>query len=151
MSVLGLQSDADADEDFSFLQPLDLLTKDPYELHNIVKAKKEENLRQHKLDENKKVNDLSQDTTTRENAQEMDKERKERENEREIDKTKTEKEREPENGEYKETQHPDQNDAEKHEDKIMAENIENGTSEGKYTCFLFPFYHQLLILIDNRK
>ncbi|KAF7817460.1 WD40 repeat-containing protein HOS15-like isoform X1 [Senna tora] len=128
LKLIGVQSDVDTDEDFSYLQPLDLITKDPYELHNIVKAKKE-NLRQNKSEANNKVNDFSQDAA-KEHALEKDKERKERENEHEIDKTKLEKQREQEKGEYKEIQHPDQNDAEKHEDKIIAENIENGTCGG---------------------
>ncbi|KAK2985658.1 hypothetical protein RJ640_006921 [Escallonia rubra] len=34
-------SEADMDADFSFLQPLDLITKDVYELQNIIKEKKE--------------------------------------------------------------------------------------------------------------
>ncbi|XP_054819845.1 WD40 repeat-containing protein HOS15-like isoform X2 [Prosopis cineraria] len=121
-------SDADTDEDFSFLQPLDLITKDPNELHNMVRAKRE-NLRQHKFEANKKVNDFSQDTA-REQAREMDKESKERENEHEIDETRLDKETEQEKGEHKEIQHSDQNGAEKDEDKITDENIENGACEG---------------------
>ena len=40
MSVLDLQSDADMEDDFSFLQPLDFITKDAYQLQKIVKEKK---------------------------------------------------------------------------------------------------------------
>lgn len=137
MSVLGLQSDADVDDDFSFLQPLDLITKDPYELHNIVKAKKE-NLRQHKIESNKIVNDLSQDNT-RAHLQEMEKERKEREHEHGVEKIRLEKEREQEKGEHKEILHPDQNHTENHEDKIVVENLENRAHGGKYKCFISPF------------
>ncbi|XP_028772604.1 WD40 repeat-containing protein HOS15-like isoform X2 [Neltuma alba] len=94
----------------------------------MVKAKRE-NLRQHMLEANKKANDFSQDTAS-EQAREMGKESKERENEHEIDKTNLEKEAEQEKGEYKEIQHSDQNDAARDEDKIVAENIENGTCGG---------------------
>ncbi|KAF2285043.1 hypothetical protein GH714_037531 [Hevea brasiliensis] len=37
---LTCQGDADVDEDFSFLQPLDLITKDVYELRQMIKDKK---------------------------------------------------------------------------------------------------------------
>ncbi|KAK4274645.1 hypothetical protein QN277_017839 [Acacia crassicarpa] len=121
-------SDAETDDDVSFLQPLDLITKDPKELHNMVKTKRE-NLRQHKSEANKKVNDFSQDTAS-EHAQEMDKEGEERGNQHEIDKTNLEKEVEQEKGEYKEIQRLDQNDVERDEDKIVAGNIENGTCGG---------------------
>ncbi|XP_061371346.1 WD40 repeat-containing protein HOS15-like isoform X2 [Gastrolobium bilobum] len=116
------------DEDFSFLQPLDLITKDPYELHKIVKSKKE-NLRQHKFESNKIVNDLSQDNAG-EHVQETEKERKEKENEHGPEKIKSEKERELEKGEFKEIQLPDQNHTENQEDKIIVENLENRAPGG---------------------
>lgn len=122
-------SDADMDEEFSFLQPLDLITKDPNELHNIVKSKKE-NLRQHKFETNKTMNDLSQDDTRREHIQETEKEKKEKENEHKLEKTRLEKEKEQAKGEYKEIQHTDQNHTEKHEDKVTVENLENRAHEG---------------------
>lgn len=37
------QNDADIDDRLSFLRPLDLITKDSYELQKIVKEKKESN------------------------------------------------------------------------------------------------------------
>lgn len=36
-----LQNDSDIDEDFSFIQPIDLITKDVYELQKMIKEKKE--------------------------------------------------------------------------------------------------------------
>lgn len=133
--VRYIQSDAETDDDVSFLQPLDLITKDPKELHNMVKTKRE-NLRQHKFEADKKVNDFSQDTASQ-HAQEMDKEGEERGNQHEIDKTNLKKEAEQEKGEYKEIQHLDQNDVERDEDKIVAENIENGTCGGEYAQIVF--------------
>ncbi|KAE9609364.1 hypothetical protein Lal_00020021 [Lupinus albus] len=117
-------SDADMDEDFSFIQPLDLITKDPNELHNMIKAKKE-NLRQHKIESNKTVNE----DNTREHLQGKEKERKEKENELGMEKIRLEKEREKEKG-VLEVLHPDQNHTENHEDKIVVENLENGGHEG---------------------
>jgi len=138
VSVLGLQSDADMDEDFSFLQPLDLITKEPNELHNIVKAKKE-NLRQHKSESNKIVNGSTHDNARREHVQEREKERKEKENEQRLEKIRLEKEKEQPKDEYKETQHTDQNQnhTEKHEDKTTVENLNNRAHGGKYYCIMF--------------
>ncbi|WVZ17988.1 hypothetical protein V8G54_005310 [Vigna mungo] len=112
------------DEDFSFLQPLDLITKEPNELHNIVKAKKE-NLSQHKSESNKIVNGSTHDNARREHVQEREKERKEKENEQRLEKIRLEKEKEQPKDEYKETQHTDQNHTEKHEDKTTVENLNN--------------------------
>ncbi|RYQ79088.1 hypothetical protein Ahy_Scaffold7g108284 isoform A [Arachis hypogaea] len=123
-----IQSDADMDEDFSFIQPLDLITKDPYELHSIVKAKKE-NQRQNKHESNKITNDLIQDNA-REHVQELEKEKKERENEQGVEKMKLDKEREQEKCEQKELQHQDQNHAENHEDKTTVENLESKARGG---------------------
>ncbi|TKY75014.1 F-box/WD repeat-containing protein TBL1XR1 [Spatholobus suberectus] len=109
--------------------PLDLITKDPNELHNIVKAKKE-NLRQHKVESNKITNDLRHDNARREHVQETEKERKEKENEQILEKIRLEKEKEQPKGEYKETQHTDQSHTEKHEDKITVENLENRAHGG---------------------
>ncbi|XP_027942733.1 WD40 repeat-containing protein HOS15-like isoform X2 [Vigna unguiculata] len=124
-------SDADMDEDFSFLQPLDLITKEPNELHNIVKAKKE-NLRQHKSESNKIVNGSTHDNARREHVQEREKERKEKENEQRLEKIRLEKEKEQPKDEYKETQHTDQNQnhTEKHEDKTTVENLNNRAHGG---------------------
>lgn len=41
MYALDLQSDADMDDDLSFLQPLDFITKDADQLHKIVREKKD--------------------------------------------------------------------------------------------------------------
>lgn len=68
-------SDADVDDDFSFLQPLDLITKDAYELQRIVKEKKE-NLQKDKSETNEKDNETKQKSEM-ENAREReDKEKK---------------------------------------------------------------------------
>ncbi|KAJ7966560.1 F-box-like/WD repeat-containing protein [Quillaja saponaria] len=114
-------SDADIDDDFSFLQPLDLITKDAYELQKIVKGKKE-NLNQDRLEANKKIDDLSQENP-REHLQERDKEQ-------EQDKEAMEKDNEIEKHKDKDKLHQGHNDMEKFEDKIIVEHIENGAQGG---------------------
>lgn len=116
------------DDDFSFLQPLDLITKDPYELQKIIKAKKE-NLQKDRLEENGKHNESNHEIE-RENVQEREKEKKGREKEQEQDKEKIEKDREREKGKDKEKPHQDHIDKEKCEDKVIMEHEENGTAGG---------------------
>ena len=36
-----MQTETDMDEDFKFLQPLDLITKNEYELQNIINEKRD--------------------------------------------------------------------------------------------------------------
>uniref|UniRef100_A0A2N9IYG1 Uncharacterized protein n=1 Tax=Fagus sylvatica TaxID=28930 RepID=A0A2N9IYG1_FAGSY len=123
--------DADMDDDFSFLQPLDLITKDPYELQKIIKAKKE-NLQKDRVEENEKHNELNQENE-RVNALEREKEKKGREQEQEQDKERIEKEkekekeREREKGKDKEKPLQDHINREKCEDKVIVEHEENGT------------------------
>ncbi|XP_065623214.1 WD40 repeat-containing protein HOS15 isoform X3 [Quercus suber] len=116
------------DDDFSFLQPLDLITKDPYELQKIIKAKKE-NLQKDRLEENGKHNESNHEIE-RENVQEREKEKKGREKEQEQDKEKIEKDREREKGKDKEKPHQDHIDKEKCEDKVIMEHEENGIAGG---------------------
>uniref|UniRef100_A0A7N2KRQ7 Uncharacterized protein n=1 Tax=Quercus lobata TaxID=97700 RepID=A0A7N2KRQ7_QUELO len=121
-------TDVDMDDDFSFLQPLDLITKDPYELQKIIKAKKE-NLQKDRLEENGKHNESNHEIE-QENVQEREKEKKGREKEQEQDKEKIEKDREREKGKDKEKPHQDHIDKEKCEDKVIMEHEENGTAGG---------------------
>ncbi|KAK1405780.1 F-box-like/WD repeat-containing protein TBL1XR1 [Heracleum sosnowskyi] len=78
-------NDADIDEDFSFIQPLDLITKDVYELQKIIKEKKE-SLQKKRRREKEKGNDVSQSELDREHAREREKEH-EREHARERERT----------------------------------------------------------------
>jgi transducin (beta)-like 1 len=139
--------DADMDDDFSFLQPLDLITKDPYELQKIIKAKKE-NLQKDRVEENEKHNELNQENE-RVNALEREKEKKGREQEQEQDKERIEKEkekekeREREKGKDKEKPLQDHINREKCEDKVIVEHEENGTLGGD--CHL-PFLLQFLFM-----
>ncbi|KAF6176245.1 hypothetical protein GIB67_023536 [Kingdonia uniflora] len=77
--------DLDGDDDFSFLQPLDIITKDVKELQRIVKEKKE-NLQKEKQKDKEKIMDIDQGHE------------RERGREREREKQDKEKEKEPESG-----------------------------------------------------
>ncbi|XP_041001497.1 WD40 repeat-containing protein HOS15-like isoform X2 [Juglans microcarpa x Juglans regia] len=83
-------SDMDVDEDFSFLQPLDLITKDVYELRKIIKEKRKT---LHKVrDKDRELDKEDED----EHAQIRDKERHEEEKEHNKDKERTEKDKDGE-------------------------------------------------------
>ncbi|XP_034910326.1 WD40 repeat-containing protein HOS15 isoform X3 [Populus alba] len=97
---LTCQSDADVDEDFSFLQPLDLITKDVNELQQIIKEKKK-NLHKDREKEKEKEKDKDRDKDKefereheRECARVREKERHEREKEKEKDRERLESEKE---------------------------------------------------------
>ncbi|XP_062158453.1 WD40 repeat-containing protein HOS15-like [Alnus glutinosa] len=122
-------TNGDMDDDFSFLQPLDLITKDPYELQKIIKAKKE-NLQKDRHEENGKHHNEYNQENEREHAQEREKEKKGREKEQEQDKEKIEKDREQEKGKDKEKSQQDHFNGEKCEDKVIMEYEENGAFGG---------------------
>lgn len=135
------------DDDFSFLQPLDLITKDPYELQRIIKAKKE-NLQKDRLEENGKHNEVTQENEL-EQAQERE-EKKGREKEQEPGKETIEKDREREKGKEKEKAPQDHVlNGEKCEDKFVMEYEENGTLGGGHLHLplLLLFYFQNCVVI----
>lgn len=136
MSLSGLQSDGDMeDDDFSFLQPLDLITKDASELQKIIKEKKE-NLQKDRVETNEKSNECKQDNEP-EHAQEREEEEKKgRENEQEYDKEMANKDREQEFGKDKELAHPDHNVMENSDDKVMGKHEEIGDYGGN-VCLPF--------------
>ncbi|KAF4359619.1 hypothetical protein F8388_007803 [Cannabis sativa] len=82
VSMTTCQSDQDLDEDFSFLQPLDLITKDVYQLRQIVKEKKR-NLHRDR-DKNKENGKEREGEHTRIREKEKHDREKEREKDREI-------------------------------------------------------------------
>ncbi|KAK9946439.1 hypothetical protein M0R45_011905 [Rubus argutus] len=73
---LGNSSDADMDDDLSFLQPLDFITKDANQLHKIVREKK---------DEMNAANNESKPESEPEKARQLEEETKEKEEEEEED------------------------------------------------------------------
>lgn len=121
-------------EDFSFLQPLDLITKDVYELRKIINEKRK-NLQKDR-DKDKELDREYEG----ERARIRDKERHEREKEREKDKERAEKDKErAEKDKEREKQHEDHTDREMVtdvEDKVIVKPENNGVSAGKFTLAL---------------
>lgn len=132
---MSCQCDADLDEDFSFLQPLDLITKDVNELKKVI------NERRKKLQKDR--NKESEKGTEGDHGRVREKERQEREKECEKDKEKVENLKEPEQ------HHENQTSGEMvtaQEDKLNVKHEENGTLGGNH---LFPgvyivFYQSVL-------
>lgn len=127
-------------EDFSFLQPLDLITKDVYELRKIINEKRK-NLQK----DGDKDKELDREREG-ERARIRDKERHEREKEREKDKERAERDKErAEKDKEREKQHEDHTDREMVtdvEDKVIVKPEDNGVSAGKFTLALkvFPLF-----------
>ncbi|KAK6923101.1 LIS1 homology motif [Dillenia turbinata] len=114
-------SETDVDEDFSFLQPLDLITKDAYELRQIIKEKKK-SLQKDK-DKDKDIErepEVERGRVREKDRQEREKERQERDREREKERGKLEKEKEKEKDKEKEKEQEKQ-DRENHEQEKLHE------------------------------
>ncbi|XP_050206443.1 WD40 repeat-containing protein HOS15 isoform X3 [Mercurialis annua] len=137
---LTCQSDADVDEDFSFLQPLDLITKDVFELRQMIKDRKKNLHKERDKDKEKDKEKELEREHERERSRIREKERQEREKESEKDRERVEKDK------HREKQHEDNTDREmlvdqadknniKHEN-VKHENVrheENGISGGPET------------------
>ena len=80
--MLACQCDADTDEDFSFLQPMDLITKDVHELRKMINERR----KKQQKDRNKE----SEKEHEGERRRVREKERREREKECEKDREKVE-------------------------------------------------------------
>ncbi|KAL9464234.1 hypothetical protein AB3S75_001936 [Citrus x aurantiifolia] len=115
-------SDVDMDEDFSFLQPMDLITKDVCELRQMVKEKKK-NLN----GDRDKENDVDRGHEI-EHGRVKEKERLDREKERERDKERVENEKEPEK---QHESHPDKEMLTVQEEKVNSKPEENGVLRGE--------------------
>lgn len=130
----AFQSDTDVDEDFSLLQPLDLITKDVYELQRIIKEKRKS------LQKDKDKNKESDREPEVERGRVREKDRQEREKEHAKDRERFEKEKEREKDKEREKKHEDQNMGEMvtvdQEDKVTVKQEENGISGGKSTLLL---------------
>ncbi|XP_058006185.1 WD40 repeat-containing protein HOS15 isoform X2 [Hevea brasiliensis] len=121
--------DADVDEDFSFLQPLDLITKDVYELRQMIKDKKK-NLHKDRDKDKDKDQDKEKDKEferehERERARVREKDRHEREKENEKDRERVEKEKE---GEKQQEDNTDKEMVADQADKNNVKHEENGNS-----------------------
>ncbi|CAL9057088.1 WD40 repeat-containing protein HOS15-like isoform X1 [Musa acuminata AAA Group] len=106
-------TDVDADDDFSFLQPLDLITKDVNELQQIIKAKKKEKV-QKECDKDKNKDSMIAQDRDQQFESERVRERQDRdaaqEKEKEMMEVDNEQEREKEKEEEKEKQHVESKD-----------------------------------------
>ncbi|BFG35862.1 hypothetical protein CerSpe_221360 [Prunus speciosa] len=122
-------SDADLDEDFSLINPLDLITKDLYQLRQMIKEKRKNLQKDRDKDKErescqKKDKELEKEHEG-ERARVKEKERQEREKEFEKDRERVEKNKE------QEKQHEDHNDRDMvtdQEEKINVKHEENGAS-----------------------
>ncbi|PQQ14628.1 F-box-like/WD repeat-containing protein TBL1XR1 isoform X1 [Prunus yedoensis var. nudiflora] len=122
-------SDADLDEDFSLINPLDLITKDLYQLRQMIKEKRKNLQKDRDKDKErescqKKDKELEKEHEG-ERARVKEKERQEREKEFEKDRERVEKNKE------QEKQHEDHNDRDMvtdQDEKINVKHEENGAS-----------------------
>jgi transducin (beta)-like 1 len=92
-------SEVDIDEDFSFFQPLDLISKDVKELQDMLREKKRKERDMEKERDRSKENDKGVEREhegDRNRAKEKDRHEKQKEREREREKLEREKERERE-------------------------------------------------------
>ncbi|KAK4354718.1 hypothetical protein RND71_026912 [Anisodus tanguticus] len=116
--------DTDMDKDFQFLQPLDLITKDVYELQKIIKEKKEK-LQKDKPRRKDKANADHERNHEREPAREGEKEKQQKEKERERYRERSEKNKEKEKRKDKERPREDIMNSKLSGEKEAARHEEN--------------------------
>ncbi|KAF3438835.1 hypothetical protein FNV43_RR17110 [Rhamnella rubrinervis] len=110
-------TDTDLDEDFSFLQPVDLITKDVIQLRQMIKEKRR--MLQKDRDKDKEVDKEQEGECGRVRGKE--KHEREKEREKEIERIEKDKEREKEHEEHK-----DRDMVIVQEDKVNIKQEENG-------------------------
>lgn len=134
------QDDADVDEDFQFLQPLDLITKDVHELQKIIKAKKE-NLQRDKPME--KERDAAENEQGHQRELSKDRQKEKQQREKEQDKERMDKDKESEKSKDKEKVLEDCTDAKMVGDKTGPRHDENGMGEGNLHVSVLLTRHTL--------
>lgn len=122
------------DEDFSFLEPLDLITKDVYELRKIIREKKK-NLQK---DRDKDRESDKDHEAERGRAREKDRHEKEKE----LEKDRERKEKEKEQPKHREDHSEKEIIANQEVDRNHTKHEENGPS-GKYS------FLQILFAVSN--
>ncbi|KAG2724289.1 hypothetical protein I3760_01G009600 [Carya illinoinensis] len=126
------------DEDFSFLQPLDLITKDVYELRQIIKEKRKV-LQKEKDKDKDKDKELGREHEG-ERGRIRDKERHEREKELEKDKERTDKDKDREKQHEEQTNREmvtDQEDkveVKLEDNKVLGEPMDISTTSTSQAC-----------------
>lgn len=133
-------SNNDEDDDFSLLQPLDLITKDVNQLQQIIKERKE-SLRKEQQNDKDKERELNQEKE-RERAQEKDKDMPEREKEKEKGKDKIVKDKEQEKDKQLE-ELIDKEVARVPDEKVKVKPEENGLSGGPEPMDITPCFVSL--------
>ncbi|KAJ0785688.1 putative transcription factor WD40-like family [Helianthus annuus] len=146
-------NDSDVDEDFSFIQPIDLITKNVYELQQMIKEKKQnvqktknrdnreheqehsrekdkEHFREKEIEREKErlhVREREKKVEI-EREKEQEKEKQIRDKERELEKEKNE--REKDKAKQKEKKNEDVTDVRRDEDNLRVQHEENVITEG---------------------
>ncbi|KAJ0614382.1 putative transcription factor WD40-like family [Helianthus annuus] len=146
-------NDSDVDEDFSFIQPIDLITKNVYELQQMIKEKKQnvqktknrdnreheqehsrekdkEHFREKEIEREKErlhVREREKKVEI-EREKEQEKEKQIRDKERELEKEKNE--REKDKVKQKEKKNEDVTDVRRDEDNVRVQHEENVITEG---------------------
>ncbi|KAM1088896.1 hypothetical protein ACFX19_016946 [Malus domestica] len=137
---LSSNSDAEMEEDLSFLQPLDLITKDAYQLQKMVREKKD------RMNAAAIERNVSKEEGGRENGREVEEERRDKEKEEGEDgDDKLEKDKEQEIGKGEEKTHE--------EDCNLMEKLEpeeNETSGGVEPMDITPISTSLPCEIPSR-
>ncbi|KAG7993557.1 hypothetical protein I3843_01G009600 [Carya illinoinensis] len=129
-------NDTDMDEDFSFLQPLDLITKDVYELRQIIKEKRKVLQKEKDKDKDKELGREHEG----ERGRIRDKERHEREKELEKDKERTDKDKDREKQHEEQTNREmvtDQEDkveVKLEDNKVLGEPMDISTTSTSQAC-----------------
>ncbi|XP_020206025.1 WD40 repeat-containing protein HOS15 isoform X1 [Cajanus cajan] len=119
--------DADLEEDFSFLQPLDLITKDVHELRQMISERRKKLLKERKKEfekEHEGERVRAREKERREREKEVEKDRREREKEAEKDRREREKEAEKDRREREKEAEKDRREREKEAEKDR-EKVEN--------------------------
>lgn len=125
------------DEDFSFLQPLDLITKDVHELRQIIRDKRRNLQRDREKDRDKEPDREIEGDRGRVREKEKHEKEKDRENrEKEREKVKKEKEKEREK---QSEDHADREMVMDQEEKDTVKNEENVLPGGKLFWILYIF------------
>ncbi|XP_060199377.1 WD40 repeat-containing protein HOS15-like isoform X3 [Lycium barbarum] len=129
----NLSNDDDMDEDFQFLQPIDLITKDVYELQKIIKEKKEKLRKDKPRGKDKDNNDHEREHErepaigpARDPVKEREKEKQQKEKERDRERERIEKDKEREKNKEKEKPREDLMDMRPNGDKEIVRHEENG-------------------------
>lgn len=121
------------DEDFSLLQPLDLIQNDVNQLRQLIKDRKKNLQKDRDKDKELEKEKEHEGERERERTRVREKERLEREKEFEKSRERVEKNKEVEKSKEQEKHHKDHSDRDRvteQEERVHVKHEENGASEG---------------------